>query len=143
LAVDDIKAVQEQAVLKRLAMQVELALDVEAVLPQFIRRRFVRKTETISPNARSTNTFKRMFHLESNFLSAGAITKALNPDLDEMEQLQENQDKMMGHMMGIRNRIKGLNERQEKLESMMEALLEHHGVQWQEVDGQEDKEAVE
>ena len=39
LAVDDIQAVQHNAILKRLAMQVELVLDVERMLPIFILRR--------------------------------------------------------------------------------------------------------
>jgi hypothetical protein len=39
LAVDDIQAVQDNAILKRLAMQVELVLDVERMLPTFILRR--------------------------------------------------------------------------------------------------------
>ena len=39
LAVDDIQAVQDNAILKRLAMQVELVLDVERLLPTFILRR--------------------------------------------------------------------------------------------------------
>ena len=118
LAVDDIKAVQEQAVLKRLAMQVwhsclkslqglgggaacfgcvneaqvlqsvlffcqqvELALDVESVVPQFIRRKFVVKEETITPNNNQGNFIKRFFSTTSTFMSATAITKALNPEL--------------------------------------------------------------
>ena len=40
LAVDDIKTVQDNAVLSRLAMQVTLILDVERILPDCIRRRF-------------------------------------------------------------------------------------------------------
>ena len=37
---DDIKTVQDNAVLSRLAMQVTLILDVERILPDCIRRRF-------------------------------------------------------------------------------------------------------
>ena len=39
LAVDDIQAVQDNAILKRLAMQVELVLDVERMLPTIMLRR--------------------------------------------------------------------------------------------------------
>ena len=39
LAVDDIQAVQDNAILKRLAMQVELVLDVERLLPTFVLRK--------------------------------------------------------------------------------------------------------
>ena len=79
MAVDDIKAVQEQAVLQRMAMQVELALDVEAVLPHFLRRKFVMRCHKLTPNRHSKNPFRRLF--SSSSLSAGAITKALNPEL--------------------------------------------------------------
>ena len=41
LAVDDIKAVQNSAVLQRLAMQVNLNLEVEKMLPDFVKRRVV------------------------------------------------------------------------------------------------------
>merc|ERR1712223_228436 len=47
LAVDDIKAVQDQAILKRLAMQVELVLDVERLLPNFLLRRLTKQKESI------------------------------------------------------------------------------------------------
>ena len=47
LAVDDIKAVQDQAILKRLAMQVELVLDVERLLPNFLLRRLTKQKEVI------------------------------------------------------------------------------------------------
>ncbi len=52
LAVDNIKMVQENAALQRLAMQVELNLDVEKLLPEWIRRRFMVKEETVYPNKR-------------------------------------------------------------------------------------------
>lgn len=82
LAVDDIKAVAEQAALQRLAMQVnfiysiscysqlfskfiglidicchytfkaDLVLSVEGYLPNFIRRRFTRRQKTMHPNRR-------------------------------------------------------------------------------------------
>ncbi|XP_066945557.1 transient receptor potential cation channel subfamily A member 1 homolog isoform X1 [Macrobrachium rosenbergii] len=43
LAVDDIKAVQEQAMLQKLAMQTELVLDIEMVIPDFIKRKYILK----------------------------------------------------------------------------------------------------
>lgn len=132
LAVDDIKAVQEQAVLKRLAMQVELALDVEAVSPEFFRKRNFKRVETIKPNVKR-NAVARFF-TESSALSAQAITKALDPELDEFERLEENQDKMKSDISLLRYRMRGVSERTEKLESMMCALLKHHNVDWEEED---------
>merc|ERR1712223_2294129 len=48
LAVDDIQAVQDNAILKRLAMQVELVLDVERMLPNIMLRRLTQQKEVIS-----------------------------------------------------------------------------------------------
>lgn len=82
LAVDDIKAVQEQAVLKRLAMQVELALDVERIVPEIIRRRFVVKKKTIKPQISSgKKALNMLLNLNENFLSPAEISKALDADL--------------------------------------------------------------
>ena len=61
--------------------QVELALDVESIVPQFIRRRFVVKSRTIRPNInRHRCTLFRRIMAESE-LSSDAIVKALNPEL--------------------------------------------------------------
>ncbi len=63
LAVDNIKDVQDNAVLQRLAMQVELNLDVEKMLPGFIRRKFTIRRETVHPNG-----------------GGGIVSKMLNDD---------------------------------------------------------------
>ena len=54
LAVDDIKAVQNSAVLQRLAMQVTLNLEVEKMLPDFMKRRVLVKQETLFPNKKKS-----------------------------------------------------------------------------------------
>ena len=43
--------VQEKAVHERLAMQVNLNLDMERMLPNFIKRRYIIKEEEVFPNA--------------------------------------------------------------------------------------------
>ena len=62
-------------------LQVELALDVESIVPQFIRRRFVVKSRTIRPNA--TRHYCSVFRhlMAESELSSEAIVKALNPEL--------------------------------------------------------------
>ena len=52
MAVDNIRGVQENAVLERLAMQVNLVLDVEKLMPDFLRRKFMVQQETVLPNKR-------------------------------------------------------------------------------------------
>ncbi|XP_023336897.1 transient receptor potential cation channel subfamily A member 1 homolog isoform X3 [Eurytemora carolleeae] len=65
LAVDDIQSVQENAVLQRLAMQVELNLSVETMLPEFVRRRLLRRFEKFYPN-RPRSIISRIFSDEIN-----------------------------------------------------------------------------
>ena len=60
LAVDDIKAVQDSAVLQRLAMQVTLNLDVEKMLPDILRRKVIKRSETVFPNQKK-NIFSKIF----------------------------------------------------------------------------------
>ena len=52
LAVEDIKAVQEQAILKRLVMQVDLVLEVERSLPNFMRKYFLLQKENVVESGR-------------------------------------------------------------------------------------------
>ena len=61
--------------------QVELALDVERVVPEFIRRRFVTKCDTYKPNKKTLNPLKLLARAEAGELSSQAISKALDPDL--------------------------------------------------------------
>lgn len=62
-------------------LQVELALDVERMVPDFIRRKFVVRKESLSPNAGFSVYFSKTFGLESYGLTAQNINKALNPEL--------------------------------------------------------------
>ena len=58
-----------------------MALDVERMVPDFFRRRFVIKKETLKPNVGFGKIFTRTFGLESYGLTAQNISKALNPEM--------------------------------------------------------------
>lgn len=137
LAVDDIKAVQEQAALKRMAMQVDLALDVERIVPEFIRRKFVIKKQTFRPNQGRKNPFSRLSNLEAGELSSASINKALNPDLDDIEKVQEGQEKLQKDIDKLRFTVKEMRSQNQKLEDMLTALLASQDVKWQEEDFQD------
>ncbi|KAJ8315242.1 hypothetical protein KUTeg_007392 [Tegillarca granosa] len=137
LAVDDIKLVQDQAALKRMAMQVELALDVERVVPEIIRRRFVRKCETVRPNEGSRNPFKKLVNIESGALSSAAISKALDPELDEIEKVQEAQEQLQKDVHKLRLHVKELRATSSRMEGMMKALLQSQNVRFEEEDFQD------
>nr|XP_022289771.1 transient receptor potential cation channel subfamily A member 1 homolog isoform X2 [Crassostrea virginica] len=128
LAVDDIKAVQEQAALKRMAMQVELALDVERVVPEFIRRRFVTKCDTYKPNKKTLNPLKLLARAEAGELSSQAISKALDPDLDEIEKVMETQEKLQKDISKLKGGVKNVREQMARMEGMLKCLLEQAGV---------------
>jgi transient receptor potential cation channel subfamily A protein 1 len=56
-------------------------LDVESIVPQFIRRKFVRKSITVQPNEYLQNRVKRFFQRSMFMSSSINIAKALNPEL--------------------------------------------------------------
>ena len=57
-----------------------MALDVERIIPDFIRRRFHILKKTIRPNKMKSNPLSRLIHAGS-IMSSQAIQKALNPEL--------------------------------------------------------------
>ncbi|XP_046346459.2 transient receptor potential cation channel subfamily A member 1 homolog isoform X2 [Haliotis rufescens] len=83
LAVADIKAVQDQSAFKKMAMQVDLALDVEKILPDFIRRKTYIRRETLNPNICLKYPLWRLWRLLTfqSSLSLEVIEKALHPEL--------------------------------------------------------------
>ena len=60
--------------------QVELALDVESLLPSFFQRRFMRRCYKLKPNQKKT-ALARLMNFESSHMTSVAIAKALDPEL--------------------------------------------------------------
>ena len=109
LAVDDIKAVQEQAILKRLAMQVELVLDVERLLPNFLLKRLSTQKEMIKPKR------KKWFDVFRDVVSRSSIIK----DASELGDSQGS----TGHLLDV---IHALNENVKSLKVEMRSLSEEN-----------------
>ncbi|XP_048240280.1 transient receptor potential cation channel subfamily A member 1 homolog [Haliotis rufescens] len=124
LAVDDIQSVQGQAALKIMAMQVDLALDVEKSLPDFIRRKTYIRCRTLTPNKWLGNPFRRLLNYQHS-RSAQAIQKALNPELNEV---QKGQERIQGDITNIKIVVKELQEQMSQIESMLRvsATLSKH-----------------
>ncbi|XP_078001472.1 transient receptor potential cation channel subfamily A member 1 homolog isoform X2 [Glandiceps talaboti] len=139
LAVDDIKEVQEQAVLKRYAMQVELALDVEQVIPRLITRRFIIKKETIEPNYVYRNPITRIYYamVGTSAISAPSIAKALKPDKEPIDEVMENQEVLMDTVNNLRYRMKNIKEQNKRIESMLEAIIKGQGISFEEEDAED------
>lgn len=133
LAVDDIKAVQDGAVLQRLAMQVSLNLDVEKLLPDFIRRRMVIRQETVYPNVKKNilakifyddNTLRRIARTvaeEENEVSCSvscfvwAMFKRLLHFQSDTQKLTRRQEEILLKLRTVKDSIKGLNEDLEEI----------------------------
>ncbi|PVD29254.1 hypothetical protein C0Q70_11851 [Pomacea canaliculata] len=137
LAVDDIKAVQEQASLKRLAMQVELTLDVEKVIPDFIWRKAFLQSKTIKPNTIKKYPFRRFF---SSGLTAKNLQDALHPELDTTEKVLLEQEKLGADVKKLKRTVTDLQESSQRLESMLRAIIRENRIVWEDEDYQEEDE---
>ena len=98
LAVDDIKSVQEQAILKRLAMQVELVLDVERLLPDFVLRKLIAQVEEFTPKK------PQFWHVFRDIFSRNSIIK----DVTERSDLRPSNDVIIGVLESLHENVKSL-----------------------------------
>jgi len=131
LAVDDIKTVQDNAVLSRLAMQVTLILDVERILPDCIRRRFILKQQTIYPNEKR-GIFTNIF-AEGNTLTR--ITKGVLQDIStqsEMSLLGSRLDAVLAKMKAFKDQLKQVSQEVDSSKSVLQALAKKSGVDFTE-----------
>ena len=84
LAVGDIEAVQRDARLKRLAMQVKVYTDIEKKLPQTILERVDKTTWTVYPNCRRSRV-QKIWHALTQSGADGGGTGRGNADSTELE----------------------------------------------------------
>jgi hypothetical protein len=94
LAVDDIKAVQDQALLKRLALQVELVLDVERLMPEPILRRFIKHSDTFQTSASTDLEFKTLLKLWSINRIGSKSVEDTKSDQDKWSEIEKKMYKM-------------------------------------------------
>ncbi|XP_076812155.1 uncharacterized protein LOC143459076 isoform X2 [Clavelina lepadiformis] len=131
LAVDDIKEVQDNAVLESLAMQVKLTLDVEYTLPQFLRRRFLQKYRKFSPNRyRRRHWLVRWLHSEEH-LNHETIEEALNPEKTDLQLMEGKIDLLQTKVRDIRGQMRSLDDRSRQIETMTQSLVNHFKVKWE------------
>ncbi|XP_068697924.1 transient receptor potential cation channel subfamily A member 1 homolog [Montipora foliosa] len=121
LAVDDIKGVQEQAVLERKAMLVDLAMDVEKALPSRIRKRLLPDKETVRPNKYSG--YKRFLYGAA--ITADDIKTALKPNKTSLERVNDRTEQLMDTVEGLKNRLKTMQFNQEQLHKMLCGVVKH------------------
>eukprot|EP00794_Sanderia_malayensis_P000499 gene499-1145_t len=120
LAVDDIKGVQENAVLKRYAMQIDLALDVEKALPLTLRKKLLQIEEHIQPNA------VRAWHFWAFWGSP--FKPQTTTQQGPIERLQSRQDELRETVKSLRRNVKNIQTQNKRLELMLGAILKHHSI---------------
>ncbi|CAB4043932.1 transient receptor potential cation channel subfamily A member 1 homolog [Paramuricea clavata] len=133
LAVDDIKEVQAQANLKRQAMLVDLALNVEKAFPRFIRRRMISEFETRHPNWMREKLFTS--------LDGEDIRKRLRLEQTPFEKIESRQDETKETVRKLKTRLTQLNSRTEKIEMMLKAIVTHMDIEVNEDELDEEEDA--
>ncbi|XP_069174847.1 transient receptor potential cation channel subfamily A member 1 homolog isoform X4 [Procambarus clarkii] len=108
LAVDDIKAVQDQAILKRLAMQTQMVLDVEALIPETLKRVCIVCKKKVYPNTHY-GSFSKLFG-DFKFMN----TFEFFADEEQMND-QETMRRDMTQLMAAVEDLRAQNQRQRAL----------------------------
>jgi transient receptor potential cation channel subfamily A protein 1 len=112
LAVDDIKGILEAAVLKRLALQVELAVNVEELFPRRIRRWLMIGSRRVRLN-RQLGVLERAraaLSGKERFDSSDNIARALKPALTPIEQVQAQNHRLLSEMDQMKQSLASLRE---------------------------------
>ena len=127
LAVDDIKGVQETAVLKRLALKVELVLTFEETFPFAIysqRKKNAIQRASIYPN--KVSLVERISHIfggERSFLIQ-EIVEALGLKQDRIDVISTRTQKIEKDMFTMKRLLRKLETREENIELMLKRLTE-------------------
>ena len=108
-------------------MQVGMALDVEKLLPDFIRRRFIVKKLSVYPRKK----IGLLSILIGDANSLGKITKGVVADISsqsEMSQLANRLEDILGKMKTFKDQLKQVSSELEGTKSLMEAVAKKSGV---------------
>ena len=126
LAVDDIKAVQDKAILKRLAMQVELVLDTERLLPNFILRRLTKQSEEIkSRRTRWWDAFKDVVSRNSILKDADDIAGDSRGGYNEVSA---SLDVLHEHLKTLQSELKALAEETRENRTLLRHLADNQSI---------------
>ncbi|PAV56446.1 hypothetical protein WR25_06774 isoform A [Diploscapter pachys] len=134
LAVDDIKGVQEEAELQRLAMMVDTVLQIEASMPPFIRRLSHIGIYRFFPN--QDNWWKRI-------VRRFGYSPAQKTDIDEDQYLdiEDAKDELRDDFRRqekaidlMQRNIDIINDKQTKLEKMLDLIIKEMKIQYNETD---------
>ncbi|XP_037083097.1 transient receptor potential cation channel subfamily A member 1 homolog isoform X2 [Pollicipes pollicipes] len=127
LAVDDIKSVQDQASLKRLAMTVQLVLDVESIVPDFILRKLTMRNMTVYPNQRRKNFIAKLWRGD---FAMKEVAEKLIQDAEKVgaDQAQET---TIAQLRGVKQEVRLMATQLQTVRAMTEALIRKSGIDWE------------
>ncbi|KHJ87944.1 hypothetical protein OESDEN_12268 [Oesophagostomum dentatum] len=132
LAVDDIKSIQEKAELKRLSMQVDLVLQVEASMP------YIRKLTTRSGYVTMLGRKSCWKSLRSRFGFDYSADKGQETDSSDEEkfnsEIRQTIQAQNAQLRGLQENIDNIYARQVRTEAMIRAVLQHLKINYEEVD---------
>merc|ERR550519_1233991 len=123
LAVDDIKEVREAAALKKAALQVEMVLEVEKILPDMILSRFSKQMETLTDSIRG------------RWLPEGIINKrpilrdVVGRDMERVNQSQGRQADLLETIGRMRRDIDDLTEDTAVMKKILIALAQKQDIE--------------
>jgi len=107
LAVGDIMAIKDQAVIKRLGLQVDLILSVEFNFPMFFRKKLFKRNHKIAINKyRRANIFKKTFFDDDDLREK--LRDLLNDDDDEDNNVGTVQDQIINNLTFVKGRVMDL-----------------------------------
>lgn len=112
LAVDDIKGVQDQAALKRIAMKVQVVLDIERINLKFTSRYYERYTTRY-------------------FDDTEEMQEAIKHSQEFEDQMQKSQQKVLKKVDKVKHTVKALKNDISRLEDMLEAIMKAQDIKLQ------------
>lgn len=128
LAVDDINSVREQANLKRLAMTVNLILEMEALLPVQFLRHAIRKHLTLRPNVSWTSSptdWWRWNCVNQMKQSSSQQRKSLLEYMALREDVQKVDEALEQRVISLSSEIKRMSPRLQHLSKQLTQLSTH------------------
>ena len=119
LAVDDIKAVLDQAVMTRISMQVNLVIDVEKSLPRTFRIKYLPGEKLIYPNKEFkwyagalTSHITRMEEIEAAIKPKKTVSDVVQ---EHTQAIRDSVDKLKFHSKDMGKQLKGIEKMVQKL----------------------------
>merc|ERR1719320_1115178 len=129
LAVDDIKEVQNNAELTSLAMQVQLMLDVEYILPRWLRRRLLRRYRSLKPNQYKKANGIIRYYKEEEYLDRDTLAEAFSNEKSELENVESRITDVEKKVKEVKNLMQKMREMNRNIMNCQNAIAKHLKVE--------------